>query len=272
MSITEPGVQTSQYAADTTRVSDYMLPNLDWQYQYHSESMDYQQPMEDPFPQHAPPQFDFQVSQYETIEHIPITQPVSDRYATGDFQATQRRRSLQPLPPQTPSENSRPRSASLATPAWSSSSDTTQRGMNSRSASPSAAELEQYGYAFDNGSWRCSYPECRSTTVFRRPCDLRKHHKRHFKKYFCRSDSNCQHHSQGGFSSKKDRDRHEASHNPSIPCSHSGCTRMFSRADNMVIMPSFADGHELTSILERSCEKNSRCATSQDKVGTSGTS
>jgi hypothetical protein len=38
---------------------------------------------------------------------------------------------------------------------------------------------------------------------------------------------------QNGFSSKKDRARHEAKHNPGIICEAAGCGRVFSRVDNM---------------------------------------
>lgn len=262
MPITEPNVQTNQYLPDPASLSNhYVLPN----WQFHHDLGDYQQPMQFQFPPNDIPPFDFELSQPGIYEPIPIIQPISNQYAPDAPQTTQRRLSLQPLRPQTPSGDARARSASLTTPGYSPSSDTTQRDIISRTASPGAAEPEQYGYPVDNGSWRCSYPDCRSTTVFRRACDLRKHYKRHFKRYFC-SYGNCPHHSRGGFSSKKDRDRHEASHNPSIPCSHPECNRIFSRVDNMVSMPSSADEHELTTTLERSCEKNSWCSTSQDKA------
>lgn len=265
MSFTEPGIQTNQYVPDTAALSNqYILPNQEWLYQPHP--MEWQQPIQYPFPQNNVPPFDFEVSQPEIFEPIPMTHLVPDQYVLGESQAqqaAQRRHSLQPLQPQNLSGDTRARSASLATPGRSSPSDTTQRDIISRTASPGAAEPEQYGYPVDDGSWKCSYPQCKSTTVFRRACDLRKHYKRHFKRYFC-SYRNCQHHTSGGFSSKKDCDRHEASHNPSIPCSHPGCPRIFSRVDNMVSMPSFADQHELTSSSERSCEKNSWWAPSQD--------
>jgi hypothetical protein len=76
---------------------------------------------------------------------------------------------------------------------------------------------------------KCTYPSCRSTMVFRRPCDLRKHQKRHSKTVCCRH-TNCT----SAFSNRKDRDRHEAKHRPSTACSWTGCTRVFSRMDNMV--------------------------------------
>ncbi|KAL4776821.1 hypothetical protein BDW60DRAFT_202923 [Aspergillus nidulans var. acristatus] len=88
------------------------------------------------------------------------------------------------------------------------------------------------------GSWRCAYPSCSSPSLFRRGCDLRKHYNRHRKHLFCRHDGCPQSNPQtpgAGFSSKKDRDRHEAKHNPGIVCEWAGegCTRVFSRVDNM---------------------------------------
>ncbi|KAL4995798.1 hypothetical protein BDV10DRAFT_125194 [Aspergillus recurvatus] len=88
------------------------------------------------------------------------------------------------------------------------------------------------------GAWRCAYPSCTSPSLFRRGCDLRKHYNRHRKHLFCRHDGCPQSNPQvpgAGFSSKKDRDRHEAKHNPGIVCDWAGegCTRVFSRVDNM---------------------------------------
>ncbi|KAL4929320.1 putative C2H2 transcription factor [Aspergillus undulatus] len=88
------------------------------------------------------------------------------------------------------------------------------------------------------GTWRCAYPSCTSPSLFRRGCDLRKHYNRHRKHLFCRHDGCPQANPAipgAGFSSKKDRDRHEAKHNPGIRCewASEGCTRVFSRVDNM---------------------------------------
>ncbi|KAL6235669.1 hypothetical protein BDW75DRAFT_240000 [Aspergillus navahoensis] len=88
------------------------------------------------------------------------------------------------------------------------------------------------------GAWRCAYPSCTSPSLFRRGCDLRKHYNRHRKHLFCRHDGCPQSNPRvpgTGFSSKKDRDRHEAKHNPGIVCDWAGegCTRVFSRVDNM---------------------------------------
>lgn len=109
-------------------------------------------------------------------------------------------------------------------------------------------------------TWRCAYPSCSSRALFTRGCDLRKHFNRHSKHLFCRVkgcpqsaprlSEDSQAHANGwgrglgpiggggGFSSKKDRARHEAKHNPKIMCEWIGeggerCGRKFSRADNM---------------------------------------
>ena len=104
---------------------------------------------------------------------------------------------------------------------------------SSRSTSPHAPDLSSYGSLnADNRTWRCAYPGCSSKAVFVRPCDLRKHFNRHSKQFFCRHD-NCPQSVQGGFSSKKDRARHEAKHNPGVECEWDGCDRIFSRVDNM---------------------------------------
>ena len=90
---------------------------------------------------------------------------------------------------------------------------------------------------------RCSYPDCKSEIVFTRACELRKHFRRHIKHLFCRfpscaANENSDTRRRGGFSTKKDRSRHEAKHNPRIRCEWNGegderCRRVFSRADNM---------------------------------------
>lgn len=100
-------------------------------------------------------------------------------------------------------------------------------------------------------AWRCAYPGCTSRATFTRGCDLRKHYNRHSKHLFCRVEGCPQSEAAaagraksteqpltGGFSSKKDRARHEAKHNPGIKCEwrgHEGeeCGRVFSRMDNM---------------------------------------
>lgn len=102
-----------------------------------------------------------------------------------------------------------------------------------RSLSPSSPDLRAYGFPNKNGTWSCAYPGCTSRALFTRGCDLRKHHKRHSKNFFCRH-SECPQSTGGGFSSKKDLARHEAKHNPGVLCDWNGCDRVFSRVDNMV--------------------------------------
>ncbi|KAF1808920.1 hypothetical protein P152DRAFT_452415 [Eremomyces bilateralis CBS 781.70] len=112
------------------------------------------------------------------------------------------------------------------------SSPDPQRSDYSRSVSPSSGDLRQYGYLNKQGTWSCAYPACTSRAVFTRGCDLRKHHKRHTKSFFCRHEG-CPQARGGGFSSKKDLARHEAKHNPGVLCEWEGCERVFSRVDNM---------------------------------------
>ena len=124
------------------------------------------------------------------------------------------------------------------------------------SSTSSNSSLHAYGIPVTDSSsgssqpaWRCAYPGCTSRATFTRGCDLRKHYNRHSKHLFCRVDG-CQQSQAaaatrstdgiltGGFSSKKDRARHEAKHNPGIKCEWKGpsgedCGRIFSRMDNM---------------------------------------
>lgn len=103
----------------------------------------------------------------------------------------------------------------------------------SRSVSPNPSDLHNFGIPLGDGrSWRCAHPNCSSQAVFTRGCDLRKHFRRHNKSLFCRRED-CPQSKEGGFSSRKDRDRHESRHAPSISCSEKGCGRVFSRVDNM---------------------------------------
>ncbi|PKX89696.1 putative C2H2 transcription factor [Aspergillus novofumigatus IBT 16806] len=93
-------------------------------------------------------------------------------------------------------------------------------------------DLTNYGIPNPDGSWRCAYPGCTSAATFHRGCDLRKHFNRHRKHLFCRHEG-CPQAVAGGFSSKKDRARHEAKHNPGVVCEWPDCGRVFSRVDNM---------------------------------------
>ena len=130
-------------------------------------------------------------------------------------------------------------------------------GASQPSTSP-APSLAPYGIPLSpNGPWRCAFPNCNSRALFTRGCDLRKHYNRHSKHLFCRvegcpqsepfamaagADPKSNQSIRGvgtsvgnrfipygqthsvGFSSKKDRARHEAKHNPSIRCEWSADT------------------------------------------------
>lgn len=88
--------------------------------------------------------------------------------------------------------------------------DDVEVSSDSRSASPNPADLHNFGFPLPDGrSWRCAYPNCTSQAQFTRGCDLRKHYKRHNKSFFCRHEE-CPQSREGGFSSRKDRDRHES--------------------------------------------------------------
>ena len=154
-------------------------------------------------------------------------------------------------PPLRPTDFGSSQYSSTATPILPSSPYTTQQQWSnapwpalhpddvegpsdtSRSVSPSPADLHNFGIPLSDGkSWRCGYPHCSSQAIFTRGCDLRKHFRRHTKSLFCRHDK-CPQSREGGFSSKKDRDRHESRHAPQIRCTHHDCGRVFSRVDNM---------------------------------------
>ncbi|KAI9890674.1 MAG: hypothetical protein M1814_003743 [Vezdaea aestivalis] len=106
---------------------------------------------------------------------------------------------------------------------------------SNRDLSPN--DVSAYGYQNVNGTWTCNYPGCSSEAVIRRACDLRKHYKRHVKTLFCGHEGCPQSEAGagegGGFSTKKDRERHERSHEPNIRCEYPGCSKVGSRADNM---------------------------------------
>lgn len=87
----------------------------------------------------------------------------------------------------------------------------------------------------------CTFPGCSSKVLFTRRCDLTKHYKQHLRQFFCRVEG-CRMSEAAaktteddkrpiGFSTKKDRLRHEQMHNPSIICEH--CRKVFSREDNL---------------------------------------
>lgn len=87
---------------------------------------------------------------------------------------------------------------------------------------------------------RCPHLSCSSRKLFVRQCDLDKHYRLHFRRYFCRvptcdnSRASCHQDTQRtqiGFPTAKDRNRHENGHNPSLPCYI--CRRLFARQDNL---------------------------------------
>ncbi|KAJ6783754.1 hypothetical protein PWT90_03394 [Aphanocladium album] len=98
---------------------------------------------------------------------------------------------------------------------------------------PPAATRPKRRSGGDGAALRCPHQSCNSTAVFRRQCDLDKHYRLHFRHYFCRVPGCAQADSKTslGYSTAKDRNRHESSHNPSLTCEH--CTRVFSRMDNL---------------------------------------
>lgn len=219
-----------------------------------------------------PPEAFANSQQYQTHPHVPQYQAIQPQYfqpmmdqswgqplgpATFEFQghgaqsfpgyqdafgppeeSTVAGSSTMPTNYLSPGQASRPR-ASRATSFASNASSISDI---SRSVSPNAGEMLKWGFRNEDGSWSCAYPGCSSKSKFHRGCDLRKHYKRHTKTLFCRHESCPQAH-EGGFSSKKDRARHEAKHNPNIVCEWEGCERLFSRQDNMV--------HRICSVLSR---------------------
>ncbi|PTB37056.1 hypothetical protein M441DRAFT_261213 [Trichoderma asperellum CBS 433.97] len=89
-------------------------------------------------------------------------------------------------------------------------------------------------------SLKCPHPACQSKVLYTRKCDLEKHYRSHFRKYFCRISecSLCEMNSltvsgsgYSGFATRKDRDRHERSHFPALSCKC--CGKVFSRLDNL---------------------------------------
>lgn len=191
---------------------------------------EYRQVMESPYPSHAP----------WSSQSSPMAIPQVSSYSFPPFTAMSAAPIMAPdagLLSQ-PFEGVRPsrsHSASSSIGLGLSSNAPSERSPPSlsRSLSPSSPDLRAYGFPNRNGTWSCAYPGCTSRAVFTRGCDLRKHHKRHTKSFFCRH-ADCPQSAGGGFSSKKDLARHEAKHNPGVLCDWDGCDRVFSRVDNMV--------------------------------------
>lgn len=188
-------------------------------YQQHFESQQWMQPM----------------NSTEMSQSYP--EPISNRFM--DFPASLDTQSniIPPTPPPIPAghrsadetgESRTMRAQSLVSNASSVHSPDFSRGV-----SPNASEMSKWGFKNSKGTWSCAYPGCSSRSTFNRGCDLRKHFKRHTKSLFCRHEG-CPQSVEGGFSSKKDRSRHEAKHNPGVVCEWDGCERLFSRQDNMV--------------------------------------
>lgn len=190
---------------------------------------DYRPMMESPYPPHA----------LWSAHSSPMSMPQVTAYSYPPFSGITAASALAPesnLLPQSfsGSRPSRSHSASSSVgPGISGVSSERSPPALSRSLSPSSPDLRAYGFPNKNGTWSCAYPGCTSRAVFTRGCDLRKHHKRHTKSFFCRH-GDCPQSTGGGFSSKKDLARHEAKHNPGVMCEWDGCDRVFSRVDNMV--------------------------------------
>jgi hypothetical protein len=171
---------------------------------------------------------------------IPPTPQSPMRAASFDFNTAPQQSYLAP-------STSNPRSRENSIHSFSRSTSPA----SNLSSSPSAASLQAYGTLVASNShsnapqtWRCAFQGCTSRALFTRGCDLRKHYNRHSKHLFCRVEGCPQAEPKDsssasvGFSSKKDRARHEAKHNPGIPCDWrdvdgQGCGRVFSRVDNM---------------------------------------
>ncbi|KAH7085916.1 hypothetical protein BKA63DRAFT_28860 [Paraphoma chrysanthemicola] len=189
---------------------------------------DYRQVMDSPYPPHSP----------WSSQSSPMAIPQVTSYSYPSYTAMTTASSMGPdtslLPHSFATRPSRSHSASSSVGLGLSSNVPSERSPPSlsRSLSPSSPDLRAYGFPNKNGTWSCAYPGCTSRAVFTRGCDLRKHHKRHTKSFFCRH-SDCPQSTGGGFSSKKDLARHEAKHNPGVLCDWEGCDRVFSRVDNM---------------------------------------
>ena len=170
---------------------------------------------------------------YQGHQHVPVvpSQRWPPTYSPGPSDPQMRERSLSAAHP------SPYATEEYSTSSWSSlhpdDVDDASPQLSRASSPGNPSDLQNFGYPLGDGvSWKCAYPGCSSQSVFTRGCDLRKHFRRHEKTLFCRYDG-CSAATEGGFSSRKDRDRHEAKHRPDIPCEWRGCGRVFSRVDNM---------------------------------------
>ena len=189
--------------------------------------------------------FDFQTPQSYAPQTYDVSELQQLRYAFPEHPfPLPSDRPLQPfisehLQAEQPSPNSRNSRSTSVTSNASAPAEVMHVG-RSHPAEPIAAssEMSKYGRRNHDTSWSCAYPNCTSNAAFYRVCDIRKHFNRHRKILFCRREGcpQSQEEGCGGFSSKKDRARHEASHDPKILCEWPDCPRIFSRMDNMVSM------------------------------------
>jgi hypothetical protein len=201
------------------------------------ESPAYSQSLWLPISPISPPGSQLNFSTYQPYDMlgspISLADPADKPFHHGPLKTTIITTGL-PSPTQSPRSASGSSSASTASPTSSIVSPSTSGSGHCRTpSSPGQDDLNLYGFVNPQGSWSCAYPGCTSRASFTRGCDLRKHHKRHTKSFFCRYPA-CSQASGGGFSSKKDLARHEAKHNPGVVCEWAGCDRIFSRVDNMV--------------------------------------
>ncbi|QQK46890.1 putative C2H2 type zinc finger domain-containing protein [Penicillium digitatum] len=144
------------------------------------------------------------------------------------------------------------------------SSSTHQSQADSKPWTP--PDIFEIGYQDENGDWRCNYSGCLSRQVFLRACDLRKHYRSHQKTYFCK-ERDCAW-SKIGFSSSKDCQRHMRSHRPMIKCSAAeslGCTRVFSRVDNMKEHHRKIHEFSQNNLFPRPCRRSHKRKDSLDK-------
>lgn len=97
---------------------------------------------------------------------------------------------------------------------------------------PTPCSPADAGTDISRGALFCPHPSCVFRAAFVRQCDYNKHCRLHFRKYPCRFP-NCQlgNGRQPIFALRKDRDRHESAHKPSIRCLY--CGGRFSRRDNL---------------------------------------
>ncbi|KNG83876.1 putative C2H2 transcription factor [Aspergillus nomiae NRRL 13137] len=187
-------------------------------------------PPHPPRPPHPPP------PRYTTRHATPSTTTLCTQTTTKEAPQNTYTHHLPYHPPTTPPDTTTSSNTPTYPPPHPSPTSATAAVVSASAGPPPPAatqkDLTHYGIQTADQTWRCAYPGCTSQTLFRRGCDLRKHFNRHRKHLFCRHRG-CPQAVAGGFSSKKDRDRHEAKHNPVVCCEWAGCERVFSRVDNM---------------------------------------